>query len=61
MAASDREQALILSLVTAGRPFPSIRKLAAAEFDGSIRASQRVLKLAAAQMNGGGHDHAGSS
>lgn len=60
VAASDHEAAVILRLTQAGRPFPSIRKLAAAEFDGSIRASQRVLKLAAARMNGAGHDRAGT-
>ena len=58
VAASAHEAEVVLALVTAGRPLPSIRKLAAAEFDGKIRPSQRVLKLAAARMNGGGHDHA---
>lgn len=58
VAASAHEAEVVLNLVTAGRPFPSIRKLAAAEFDGKIRPSQRVLKLAAARMNGAGHDHA---
>jgi hypothetical protein len=55
VAASDHEQAVILRLVTAGEPFPSIRVLARSDFGGSIRASQRVLKLAAARMNGAGH------
>jgi hypothetical protein len=59
VAASAHEAEVVLRLVTAGQPFPSVRKLAAADFGGSIRASQRVLKLAAARMNGGGHDHAG--
>jgi hypothetical protein len=59
VAASDHEQAVVLRLITAGKPFPSIRKLAAADFGGSIRASQRVLKLAEARMNGGGHVDAG--
>lgn len=58
VAASAHEQDVILRLVTAGRPFPSIRKLARSDFDGSIRASQRVLKLAAARMNGAASDHA---
>lgn len=58
VAASAHETEVVLSLVTAGRPLPSIRKLAAAEFDGKIRPSQRVLKLAAARMNGAGHDRA---
>ena len=61
VAASAHEAEVIVRLVTAGRPFPSIRKLAASDFGGSIRASDRVLKLAAARMNGAGHDHAGST
>jgi hypothetical protein len=61
VAASAHEQAVVLRLVTAGRPFPSIRVLAASDFGGSIRASQRVLKLAASRMNGGGHVDAGRS
>jgi hypothetical protein len=59
VAASDHEQEVILRLVTAGKPFPSIRKLAVSDFGGSIRASDRVLKLASARMNGGGHVDAG--
>ena len=62
VTASDHEAQVVLKLVTAGHPFPSIRKLAAAEFGGKIRPSQRCLKLAAAQMNGGGgDDHSESS
>jgi hypothetical protein len=61
VAASDREAEVVLRLVTAGKPLPSIRKLAASDFGGSIRASERVLKLASAQMNGAGHDHADST
>lgn len=60
VAASDHEAEVILRLIQAGEPFPSIRQLAAAEFDGRIRPSQRVLQLAAARMNGAGHDHAGT-
>lgn len=55
VTASAHEQDVILRLVTTGRPFPSIRKLAASDFGGSVRASQRVLKLASARMNGAGH------
>lgn len=59
-AASEHEAGVVLRLVTAGRPLPSVRKLAASDFGGRIRPSQRVLKLAAAQMNGAGHDRAGT-
>jgi hypothetical protein len=52
--ASQRERDVARRLVTAGHPLPSIRNLAAAEFDGSIRKAERTLKLAKAGVNGAG-------
>jgi hypothetical protein len=59
VAASDHEAEVVLRLVTSGHPLPSIRTLAASDFNGGIRASQRVLELARSRMNGAGHDDAG--
>ena len=53
-AASQHERDVVLRLITAGHPLPSIRTLAAAEFDGSIRKAERTLRLARSGVNGAG-------
>lgn len=59
VAASDREAQVARELVTRGESL-SIRKISA-EYGLPIRAADRAQKLAAAQMNGAGHEHAGRS
>jgi hypothetical protein len=46
---------VVLRLTSGPDPLPSKRRLAASDFDGSIRKAERVLQLARAGMNGGGH------
>lgn len=58
-AASDRERDVVRELVTRGKPVLSISKIEA-EFSLPRRASHRAQRLALAQMNGAGHDRAGT-
>lgn len=61
VAASETERAAVFRLVNAGEPLPSVRALAASDFGGSIRTAARVLRVARARMDGGGHDVAAGS